>query len=236
MKKRLISLFLALALCVGLGAPAFAAETEENDSASMVSAMASSLKKDSLAKNVSLSKNVLTYTLPNSVQAKIIETIGENGVHFFDIYEGDIHDTLSIDNQSGIILLNGKRVTITVTETTSAVPLPAVETLSANAGTVWIYSNTRTTNIEAEDYIKNLSVSVLLTLLENAMPTPFGDMLSAAIDIIDNAVNAPKSKAVSNTRATYYEEHYWAYKYIDKYYNDLAQTKLACIDEHEHWE
>ena len=161
---------------------------------------------------------------------RIAEMVNNNGTHYFDVVEGNIHNSLSISAAENRVTLDGVTVDMEIIQSNAHIPAGDMLT----AGTVWVYSGTRNVNIVAEDAIRNLAVNTLLLLMLSAMGA-IGVTISLA-QLVHNAYKQLTSNTVYATRTTYFEEHYWAYKYIDKYYSDSSRTNLIESVTTEHWE
>lgn len=192
-----------------------------------ISTIADAIHSDPAATNIQISENTLTYIMNGTTNVRITETVN-NGVRYFDIIEGEIHDKLSINAFKNIITLNGTPLSLSISQDISRIPNEAAPL------TTWVYSGTRNINIVAEDAIRNLAVNTLLTLMLSAMGG-IGVALSLA-QLVWDAYQSSTSDTVYATRTTYFESNYWAYKYIDKYYSDSERTKLIETVTTEHWE
>lgn len=232
--RKLVALVLAVVLCsqtvILCSAYAYSDQQILGVSNVSVSMIANALANDPAATDIQISQNVLTYKMGGTTDVRIAEMVDNNGIHCFDIVEGNIHNTLSISAAENRVTLDG--VTLDIEIIQSNAYIPAGDMLTAN--TVWVYSGTRNVNIVAEDAIRNLAVNTLLTLMLSAMGG-IGVTLSLA-QVVYTAYQQLTSNTVYATRTTYFEEHYWAYKYIDKYYSNSSRTNLIDSVTTEHWE
>lgn len=235
--RRLVAIALTIAIfsqmvtvCAASSAPSSSVLNNSGISDINISMIADAIRGDSAATNIQISENTLTYIMNGTTHVRITETIDDN-VHYFDIIEGKIHNNLSINTSQNIITLNDAPLSLSISQDISRIPN---ENLMTTSGTNWVYSSTRNVNIVAEDAIKNLAVNTLLTLMLSAMGG-IGVTLSLA-QVVWNAYQALTSNTVYATRTTYFEEHYWAYKYVDNYYSNSARTNLIDTVTTEQWQ
>lgn len=230
--RKLIALVLTVVLCTQTATLCAAYSNQQvlGISDVNISMIANALENDPAAKNIQISENVLTYKMNDTTDVKITETNDKNGTHYFDIVEGDIHNTVSINATENRVVLNGKNLDVMALKKDTYVPVRDMR----GVNTVWVYSGTRNVNIVAEDAIKNLAVNTLLTLMLSAMGG-IGVTLALA-QLVHDAYRDLTSNTVYVTRTTYFEENYLAYKYVDDYYSNSAKTQLIKTVTTEKWE
>ena len=223
--RKLISITLIIAIFTQT-LPAYAASFDSTSSALNnpsisiinISMIANAIMGDPAATDIQISENVLTYKMNGTTNVRIAQII-KNNVYYFDITEGEIHDIVSINVPKNIITLNGTPLTLEISQYISRIPN---ENKMATFSTNWIYSSTRDISIVAEDAIRNLAVNTLFTLMLAAMGG-IGVAIGLA-QVIWNSYKDLTSDTVYASRATYFEENYWAYKYVDRYYSNSARV------------
>lgn len=117
------------------------------------------IKNDDAISNISLSGNLLSYTIFDDINVTIEET-NENGIMRLDITEDNKISTLEFDSTNGQVFLNGSPVKYSITEA-----YIFEKNTSTRAVGEWFYYDTMYPNLEAEDEIRMIPLNVFISLL-----------------------------------------------------------------------
>ena len=187
-----------------------------------INEMMESIEDSDIISNINLQDNILSYTLFDDIDVTIKET-NENGVTRLDIIEGDKSATLEYNPANGDVFLNGSPVKYSITEA-----YVFEKNISTSAEDGWIYYDTMYPNIEAEDQIRRLPLSVLATLLVGGLNLKYALAVEIAEVVIDTLVDIGSPTEILYCERDIYrpETGYYAFKYYDDIYADSDYTEL----------
>jgi len=202
-----------------------------------ISDIANALKSDPKVSNVQLDGNVLTYTLPNDIDARIVETVDDSRVHSFEITEGNQTDNLTFDSANNEVLLNDEPIVVSMREAYVIRQIDSTDGISdlASRNTTWIYMTTSYPHIQAESIIRNMTSSILYTIMLAPLGW-IGVSISVAIIIVDTAIALnSNSKDIYVIRDSYHDITNYGYKYIDYHYLNSDYTDYVTTKTTEIW-
>jgi len=193
--------------------------------------IATAYSADPAIRNVKLKNNVLTYTLPDGTNGSLKEYYDKNGNRCFVAKEGEINNTLTYDFRNENILLDGKKVSVSLKE---VYIIAQQNTSSSKSATNFIFFKTSYPEVQSTEMIKNLASSTLLALLLQPLGW-IGAVAGVALAVIQTAKDIKSiSKAVYVKRNSYHDASYSVWKYVDNYYldknyRDFAKTNTTII-------
>ena len=211
MKKRFLSLVLALSLALTFLVPAYAADmvSAEKDVRSLVRYSVTAEEFQALEQDVQFldengmgrqmltsiekinGKETFVYQLDDQIVSCVSYDVLGNGDTLLNITEGEKHDRMLIKS-SGRIFLNGNPVTVTeeASETNEVTPRDgsSYTTTTCPYGSASDYSKqgrqAYTANVEFNNVIKNLTRAAISIVLGNFFPD-FSAILSALAAVVD---------------------------------------------------
>ena len=183
------------------------------------------IKNDDAISNISLSGNLLSYTIFDDINVTIEET-NENGIMRLDITEDNKISTLEFDSTNGQVFLNGSPVKYSITEA-----YIFEKNTSTRAVGEWFYYDTMYPNLEAEDEIRMIPLNVFISLLGDYFGWFKNEYFSVSLkasEMINSLVEADNAtKTLYCERDIYKPEvGYYAFKYYDDVYADSDYTEF----------
>lgn len=186
-----------------------------------ISELMDNLKDDNNVSDINLQDNILTYTIFNNTDVEIIETV-DGEITTLEITEGERTDILKFDSDSNEVFLNDEPIEYSIVQT-----YVFEENASSKAAGEWIYYGTSYPNLRGEESIRNLSVSVLASLMLKAFGW-VGDLIGIASNIISTLKAYDSYTEVLYCEREIYRPRtgYYALKYYDDVYADEDYTEL----------
>ncbi|MPM31887.1 hypothetical protein SDC9_78444 [bioreactor metagenome] len=192
-----------------------------------LSDLAAAMQKDPLIYDVKLVGNTLTYFMFDGTACSVIEYEGENGSRLFRLREDDREDILTFNSTEQKILLNGAAIEIKIHEEYILWQANVSGSYIDTSSSGWYYYSVSNIDIRAEQVIKNMTTSVLYTLLFY----PLGGIglgMSLALIVIQAAIDYNSlTKSVYVRRTLYRDLNYMSWKYSDNYYLDEDRTEFV---------
>ena len=193
--------------------------------------IATAYSADPAIRNVKLKNNVLTYTLPDGTNGSLIEYFDKNGNRSFEAKEGKINNTLTYDFRNENMLLNGKKVFVSLRE---VYVLSQQTTSSSKTATTFIFHKTSYPEMQSTEQIRTMTTTIMLSLLYVPLKA-IGVIAGVATTIVQTAKDIKSnSKAVYVKRYSYHDASYSVWKYVDNFYldknyRDFAKTNTTII-------
>lgn len=186
-----------------------------------ISELMDNLKDDNNVSDINLQDNILTYTIFNNTDVEIIETV-DGEITTLEITEGEQTDILKFDSDSNEVFLNDEPIEYSIVQT-----YVFEENASSKAAGEWIYYGTSYPNLRGEESIRNLSVSVLASLMVKAFGW-VGDLIGIASNVISTLKAYDSYTEVLYCEREIYRPRtgYYALKYYDDVYADEDYTEL----------
>lgn len=186
-----------------------------------ISELMDNLKDDNNVSDINLQDNILTYTIFNNTDVEIIETV-DGEITTLEITEGERTDILKFDSDSNEVFLNDEPIEYSIVQT-----YVFEENASSKAAGEWIYYGTSYPNLRGEESIRNLSVSVLASLMLKAFGW-VGDLIGIASNVISTLKAYDSYTEVLYCEREIYRPRtgYYALKYYDDVYADEDYTEL----------
>ncbi|MDD3570046.1 MAG: hypothetical protein PHY44_02970 [Lachnospiraceae bacterium] len=203
---------------------------EQPTMAVSVSDIANNLKSDPDISNLKLDGNVLTYTMFNTTDVKIVENIDEYGVCVLEITEGDKTDSLTFDTSNNKIMLNDDIIEVELVESYVFQKDTLLESNSTSSS--WVYYGVIYPNLRAEQSIRNIPLAALTTLFLGSFgwKGTITGFVQSVISTLNSANNDTKSiyciRNIYRTSDGYYLFKYYDALYADSSYNFHIKTRI----------
>lgn len=238
-------------MCMGLSVPAFAAESVNENAYPNVNyvdleQLAEEFRGAPQITNVHVQKNVLTYVYENEFVC-VTESFDSEGNQSLEFVRTNRTDLILVNGNENKVQFNNKEFHVSISTT----PIILRETVDSS-GTKWIFSSSNKIKIASEDALRTLTGDVAYTLMKVCIELAIGTSIPGAqgaavataaglsISIAENVIKYFKNKNSDSKvyyvfRETWFEENYYAYKYVDKHYENENQTGFITSSFQEHW-